>query len=287
MEVFKLKKTSCGIILTLILLLSFIGCKTSNTAATTYNKDNLIIHYIDVGQADSILIQIDNKNLLIDAGNKDDSDKLIKYLKDQGVSKLDYVIATHPHEDHIGGMASVVKKYDIGKFYAPKKLSNTATFENMVLALRGKNLKINEAKPGDTLNLGKNVDCKILAPNSSEYDNINNYSVVVKLTYGNTRFLFTGDAHKLNEKEMLSKGYDLSSDVLKVGHHGSSSSSSKEFLDKVKPKIAIISCGKNNDYGHPHKETLDELNQRKIKIYRTDKDGTIVLESDGKNINKK
>jgi len=283
----KIFKSSCGIILTLIILFSFIGCNTSDTTATTYNKDNLIVHYIDVGQADSILIQINNKNLLIDGGNRDDDDTIMKYLKKQGVAKLDYIIATHPHEDHIGGMASIIKKFDIGKFYAPKKLSTTATFENMVLALKNKNLKINEAKPGDTLNLGKNVECKILAPNSAEYDNLNNYSVVIKLTYGNTSFLFTGDAHKLNEKEMLSKGYDLSSDVLKVGHHGSSSSSSKEFLDKVKPKIAIISCGKNNDYGHPHKETLDELNKRKIKIYRTDKDGTIVFESDGKKITKK
>jgi len=283
----KILKTGCGFILTLIFLISLVGCNASNTSAAVYNKDNLIVHYIDVGQADSILVQINNKNLLIDGGNRDDGDKIIKYLKKQGVSKLDYVIATHPHEDHIGGMASIVKKFDIGKFYAPKKLSNTATFENMVLALREKKLKINEAKAGDTLNLGKNVDCKILAPNSAEYDNLNNYSAVVKLTYGNTKFLFTGDAHKQSEREMISKGYDLSSDVLKVGHHGSSSSSSKEFLDKVKPKIAIISCGKNNDYGHPHKETLEELNKRKIKIYRTDKDGTIVFESDGKNINKK
>lgn len=283
----KFTKTFCGFILVLILFINLIGCNYNDTTAATYNKDNLIVHYLDVGQADSILIQINNKNLLIDGGNREDGDSIIKYLKKQGVEKLDYVVATHPHEDHIGGMAAVVKKFDIGKFYAPKKLSPTKTFENMVLALKEKNLKINEAKPGSSLNLGKNVECKILAPNSAEYDNLNNYSVVIKITYGNTKFLFNGDAHKLSEKEMLSKGYDLSADVLKVGHHGSSSSSSKEFLDKVNPKIAIISCGKNNDYGHPHKETLDELNKRKIKIYRTDKDGTIVLESDGKKIIKK
>ena len=287
MEVFNLKKIISGFILVLISLISFAGCDLSNTTATTYNKDNLIVHYIDVGQADSILIQINNKNLLIDGGNRDDGDKIIKYLKSQGVEKLDYVVATHPHEDHIGGMASIIKKFSIGKFYAPKKLSDTATFENMVIALKEKSLKINEAKPGDTLNLGKNIECKILAPNSAEYDNVNNYSVVIKLTYGNTKFLFAGDAQKISEKEMLSKGYDLSTDVLKIGHHGSSSSSTKEFLDKVNPKIAIISCGKNNDYGHPHKETLAELNKRKIKIYRTDIDGTIVFESDGKKVTKK
>jgi len=274
--------------LTLIFIFTLIGCSSSNATAPTYNKNNLIVHYIDVGQADSILIQVNNKNLLIDGGNKDDGEKIIKYLKAQGVTRLDYVIATHPHEDHIGGMASIIKKFELTKFYAPKKLTNTATFENMVLALKNKKLKINEAKPGDSLNLGKNVTCQILAPNSSDYgDNLNNYSVVVKLTYGNTKFLFTGDAQKQSEKELLAKGYDLASDVLKVGHHGSSSSSTKEFLDKVQPKIAVISCGKNNDYGHPHKEILDELKKRKIKVYRTDTAGTIVFESDGKNINKK
>jgi len=287
-HLFRFVKNYSKIMLALIFIFTLIGCKSSNATTPAYNKSNLIVHYIDVGQADSILIQINNKNLLIDGGNKDDGDKIIKYLKGQGVTKLDYVIATHPHEDHIGGMASIIKKFDLGKFYAPKKLNSTDVFKNMVLALKNKNLQIIEAKAGASLNLGKNVNCEILAPNSSDYgDNLNNYSVVVKLTYGDTKFLFTGDAQKQSEKEMLKKGYDLSSDVLKVGHHGSVSSSSKEFLDKVQPKIAIISCGKDNDYGHPHKETIDELKKRKIKIYRTDKDGTIVFESDGKNITKK
>lgn len=277
-------------IITALLLSVFIfaACSSSNSTVDTSNtdtKNSIKISYIDVGQGDSALIQVNGKNLLIDAGTNESTNKLISYLDKQNIKKLDYVVATHPHEDHIGGMDTVIKKYDIGQFYAPKKLTNTKTFESMISALKSKNLKINVAKAGVNLDLGKNVKCEMVAPNSDNYgDNLNNYSAVIKITYGNSKFLFTGDAEKLNEKEILDKNYDISSDVLKVGHHGSSSSSSKSFLDKVSPKIAIISCGKNNDYGHPHRETINELTKRKIQIYRTDVDGTIVLKSDGNKI---
>ena len=276
------------IALVLILLLTFAGCSPVNTNTinnyNTTNKNKLIVHYIDVGQADSILVQVNGKNLLIDAGNRDDGSKVVAYLQKQDVKKLDYVIATHPHEDHIGGMSDVIKKYPIVDFYAPKKTNNTKVFENMINALNGK--KIKTAKAGVELDLGENVKCEMLAPNSSDYDDLNDYSAVVKLTYGDKKFLFMGDAEKLSEKEMLNNNLDLSCDVLKAGHHGSSTSSSKEFLDKSSPKIAVISCGKNNDYGHPHKETLAEFKKRNVTVYRTDIDGTIVLTSDGKKINK-
>lgn len=275
-------------ILSIILLfaLLFTGCQTvnSNEAFSSKNVDKLVIHYIDVGQADSILIQVNSKNLLIDAGNNDDKDKIISYLQKQGVKKLDYVIATHPHEDHIGSMSAVIKKFPIGDFYAPKVTNTTKTFENMITALNGKKVKI--AKAGVELNLGENVKCEMLAPNSDKYEDLNNYSAVIKITYGDNKFLFMGDAEKLSENEILSKNFDISSDVIKIGHHGSSSSSSKVFLDKVSPKIAVISCGRNNDYGHPHKETLSELKSRKITTYRTDIDGNIILISDGKKISK-
>jgi Predicted hydrolase (metallo-beta-lactamase superfamily) len=157
----------------------------------------------------------------------------------------------------------------------------------MVNALKAKSIKINTAAAGVSLDLGKNAKCEMLAPNGTNYgDNLNNYSAVIKITYGNSKFLFMGDAEKLSEKEMLNKNYDLSCDVLKLGHHGSSSSSSKAFLDKASPKIAIVSCGKNNDYGHPHKETLSEMKKRNIQVYRTDVDGTITLISDGNKISK-
>lgn len=271
----------------LILIISITGCSSSIVSENSSNSENIMkVSYIDVGQGDSILVQVNNKNLLIDAGPNDSTDKLISYLDKQNIKKLDYVVATHPHEDHIGGMDVVVDKYDIGEFYAPKKTANTRTFESMVKALKDKNLKITPAKAGISLDLGENVKCEMLAPNSTTYEEVNNYSAVIKITYGSSKFLFTGDAEKLSEEEILNKNYDVSADVLKVGHHGSSTSSSKAFLDKVSPKIAVISLGENNDYGHPHRETTNELKKRNIQVYRTDVDGSVVLISDGQKISK-
>ncbi|MGE5628888.1 MAG: ComEC/Rec2 family competence protein [Solirubrobacterales bacterium] len=281
-----MKIKTLSLIMLLVLLLT--GCNSPPASNTiTDNPDILKVDYIDVGQGDSILIQLNGKNMLIDAGTNESQGKLLAYLKNQNIRKLDYVIATHPHEDHIGGMAEVIKSFEIGAFYAPKKVANTKTFEDMVNALKSKNLKIDTAKEGVVINFGSNANCLMLAPNSENYEDVNNYSAVIKLTYKNTSFLFTGDAQKLSEKEMLDKGLDLSCDVLKVGHHGSSTSSSAAFLDKASPKVAVISCGKNNDYGHPHKQTVTTLKKRNIKIYRTDVDGTVLIESDGKNIVKK
>lgn len=270
-----------------MVLIFSTGCSTDSSIsymAVSPDKNKLIVHYIDVGQADSILIQVNGKNMLIDAGNREDGDMVVTYLKKQGVKKLDYVLATHPHEDHIGGMSAVIKNFTISDFYAPKKTQNTKTFEDMITTLKGKQIKI--AKAGVELDLGENAKLQMLAPNADNYSDLNNYSAVVKLTFGNNKFLFMGDAEKLSEKEILDNNFDVSCDVLKVGHHGSSSSSSKEFLDKTSPKSVVISVGKNNDYGHPHKETLTEFKKRNYTIYRTDIDGTVVLTSDGKIIKK-
>lgn len=285
----KFIKKYCSILSLLFIAIFFIsGCAAKNTSSTESKvvSSQLKVHYIDVGQGDSALIQVNGKNLLIDAGTNESTSKLIGYLSKQNIKKIDYIVATHPHEDHIGGMSAVIKKYDIGKFYAPKKLANTKTFENMTNALKSKNMKIETAKAGVKLDLGNNTKVEMVAPNNDKYEDVNNYSIVLKVTHGNSKFLFTGDAEKLSEKEILSKNYDISADVLKVGHHGSVSSSSKEFLDKVNPKIAIISCGKGNSYGHPHKETMNELKKRNIQVYRTDVNGTIVLISDGTKISK-
>jgi competence protein ComEC len=272
----------------LLLIIFYIsGCSSLKVddISKAVNTDNIMkVTYIDVGQGDSILIQVNGKNLLIDAGPNESTDKLLSYLGKQDIKKLDYIIATHPHEDHIGGMTSVIKKYNIGKFYAPKKITNTKAFEDMVKSLKSKQLKINVASAGVHLDLGKNAKCEMIAPNEMNYENLNNYSAVLKITYGKVKFLFTGDAEKLSEDEILSKNYDISCDLLKIGHHGSSSSSSKSFLDKASPKIAVISCGKNNDYGHPNHKTVDALEKKKMQIYRTDVDGSIVLISDGKKI---
>ncbi|MVX63293.1 MBL fold metallo-hydrolase [Clostridium chromiireducens] len=244
-------------------------------------EENLKIHYIDVGQGDSELIQIDGKNILIDAGTSDK--KALNYLKSIGITSLDYVIATHPHEDHIGSMDDVINNCNVRTFYAPKVTATTKTYENMVKALKSKNLKINVPKVGDELNVGK-ATLTFLAPNSSKYEDMNNYSIVIKLKYGNKNFIFMGDAEDVSEKEILGKQLDIRADILKVGHHGSHSSTTQAFLDQVNPKYAVISCEKGNDYGHPHKETIDRLKGKNINVFRTDLQGTIIATSDGKEI---
>lgn len=281
--IFTFKKRFLSLIIIFIFVLSIVGC-TKATIGNPPDPNNLVIHYIDVGQGDSILVQVNNINMLIDAGNSEDGSKVVRYLQKQGVKKLHYIIATHPHEDHIGGMSLIIKNFEIGKFYAPKIMSSTKAFEQMINALKSKSLKINEAKYGVLLNLGSNIDCEVIAPNSNKYDNINNYSAVIKLNYGLTNFLFMGDAENISEKEIIKSGFNIKSNVMKIGHHGSSSSSLIELLDLVSPEFAIISCGKNNDYGHPHKLTLDKLKQKNITVYRTDLIGTIVLQSDGTKI---
>lgn len=273
------------VIITVFLMLTLTACDSSTVNSPNSNENkNVKIHYIDVGQGDSTLIQVRDKNILIDAGPRSSAEDLVKYLKDINIQKLDYVIATHPHEDHIGGMVSIIKTFKIGEFYAPKKTATTKTFENMIKELQNKKLKIQVAKAGNEISLNSNSKLEFLAPNNSDYEEINDYSAVTKLTYENNSFIFMGDAERLSEKEILQKGSNVKAQVIKLGHHGSSTSSSKEFLDKVDPKYAIISCGKNNDYGHPHKETINELKNRNIKYFRTDTNGTIVLYSDGKNI---
>lgn len=256
----------------------------ADTSGTFNNSgEQLKIHYIDVGQADCILLQQGNENMLIDAGNNDDEKTIKNYLQSIGVNEFKYVIGTHPHEDHIGSMDYIMNSFKVGKIYFPKASSTSKTFENFVNAVKNKNMQFTEPKVGDTFNLGQ-AKCTILAPNSSQYDELNNYSIVLKVEFGNNSFLFTGDAEDVSEKEMLSKGFDLKADVLKVGHHGSSSSTTREFLNAVNPKYAVISVGKGNKYGHPNDETIQKLHAKGIEIYRTDESGTIVATSDGNNI---
>lgn len=254
---------------------------------------NLQIHFIDVGQADSILIKQDNNYMLIDGGNNEDGDMLVKYLKEQGVEKLDYIIATHPHEDHIGGLDDVLNEFDTDLVLMPDKITTTKTFEDFLLAIKnrqdiknknGENVTLKKVpKLEEKYNLG-NASFVIYAPNSSSYDELNNYSIVIKLSFGNNAFLFTGDAEKLSEKEMLDKNYDLKADVLKIGHHGSSTSTSDEFLEAVSPKYAVLSVGEDNSYNLPKKTVMDKFENNNIPVYRTDEQGTIILNSDGTNI---
>ena len=262
-----------------------VPTSTVNTllSAVNTNTSLLKVHYIDVGQADSILIENNGKFALIDGGNNADGNLVVNYLKSKGVSKLDYVIATHPQEANIGGLDDVINNFSIGKVIMPKATTTTKTYEDVLTAIRNKGLTITLPKTGDKYSIG-GATFTILAPNSESYDSLNNYSVVVKLTYLNNSFLFTGDAETLSENEMINKGLDLKADVLKVGHHGSSTSTSQGFLDRVNPKYAVVSVGKDNSYGHPNKTVMDRLQSKNINIYRTDESGTIIATSNGNNI---
>jgi competence protein ComEC len=252
-----------------------------NAPVKTETLGDIKIHYIDVGQGDSELIQIDGKNILIDAGTSDK--KALEYLKSEGVTTLDYVIATHPHKDHIGSMDNVIDSCRIGTFYAPKVSTTTNAYENMINSLGSKNIKLSVPKTGDQITIG-NAVITFLAPNSDTYEDINNYSIVVKLKYGNNSFIFMGDAQALSENEMLTRQLDVQADVLKVGQHGSDTSTSQEFLNKVNPKYAVISCGKDDSYQHPNQTTIEKLNAKKIEVFRTDLDGTIIATTNGRDI---
>lgn len=283
-----LKKLLLLILILILVQLSLISCSTlKSTSGET--SSNMTVHFIDVGQGDSILINVNNKNLLIDAGPRDSREKLFSYLNSLKLKNLDYVIATHPHEDHIGNMFEVIKRYNIGKFYAPKVQASTGVFEKMVEELIIKKLKINIIKANTTsINLGNNTSVSILSPTKDNYgDNTNNYSPIIKITHGNNSFLFTGDAEKEAEKEALLNNIDISANVLKIGHHGSTTSTSTEFLNSVNPSIAVISVGSNNTYNHPNKQIIKLLEEKNISIFRTDKEGSIVIYSDGINLNKK
>jgi competence protein ComEC len=245
----------------------------------------LSVHFVDVGQADSILVQTPGgHNMLVDAGNNADADTVTSYLARQGVKKVDVLVGTHPHEDHIGAMDVVIERYPIGKIYMPKVSATTKTFKDVLLAIKDKGLKVSSPVPGNTIDLDPAVKVEILAPNSPRYKDLNNYSIVLKVTYGKTSFLLTGDAERESESEILAKGYNLKADLLKVGHHGSNSSTSAAFLKAVAPKFAIISVGADNKYGHPSQTTIKRLQRAGIKIYRTDLNGTIVATSDGQKI---
>lgn len=266
-----------------------------NTDVTPHpatGENLLVAEFLDVDQADCELIFLpDGKILLIDAGNRGDGEEIVSYLKGKNISKIDYVVATHPHADHIGGMSDVIDSFEIGKIFVPRVASSdvptTKTYEDFLTSVQNKGLKLSAAKAGTTLFEGADYKADCFAPCSDDYKEINDYSVVIKLSYGIHSFLFTGDAEILSENEMLNAGYNLNSDVIKLGHHGSHSSSSEEFLKAVSPSYAVISCGEGNDYDHPHDETLEALANLNgpPKTLRTDLDKTIIFKADGKTEN--
>lgn len=260
------------------------GCtKTEAIPAETPTVTNgvLQVHFLDVGQADSALIvSPSGESILIDGGNNDDGSAVVSYLKSHGVKELSAIVATHPHEDHIGGLDSVLQSIPVKSVYLPNASANSKTFEDFIAAVKSSGAKRIQAKEGVNLDI-PDLTGIFLAPNNSSYEELNNYSAVLKVTYGKISFLFEGDAEDISEAEMLKNGQDLKATVLKVGHHGSQSSTTSKFLQAVSPQLAIISVGIDNDYGHPTPTVLDRLAKAGVEVYRTDQTGTVVVTTDG------
>lgn len=288
MTSFKKKKVN-KYLFYIVLLLSFFAYLYISYGDNSHNPINLSkdelkgikITYFDVGQADSILIQTNNENMLIDAGNNSDGSNLVAYLKNEEINNFKYVVGTHAHEDHVGGMDDIIYNFNIEHFYMPDVISTTKTFEDILDALENKQVRFETPNIDDTFNLGEATIKVIYIGKDS--NNLNNTSIVLKLKYKNAEFLFMGDLEKDIEKQLLDK--DIKADILKVGHHGSNTSSSKEFIEKVKPSISVISVGNNNKYNHPNKSTLDILNKNNSRVLRTDELGTIIVTSDGFKVN--
>ncbi|NLB18954.1 MAG: MBL fold metallo-hydrolase [Syntrophomonadaceae bacterium] len=261
-----------------------------DVASTVQEKDyitdqRLVVHFLDVGQADSILIELPNQEImLIDAGNNDDGPMVEAYLTELGISTIHYLIGTHPHEDHIGGLDDIIKSFDIGTVYMPRVAHTTGTYQDVLQAIKDKGLKVKSARANLSIIDTSDLQIQMIAPVSSEYNDLNQYSAVIKISYYDQSFLFAGDAGWESEQEMMDSGMNLQADVIKVGHHGSRYSTSADFLQAVGPELAVITCGAGNDYNHPHRQTITRLSQADVQVLRTDQRGTIIISSDGKDL---
>ena len=268
------------IFISLLLCLNLAACGAPAPSAPPADGGALEVHFIDVGQADSALVLCGDAAMLIDGGNAADSDLVYTYLKNLGVDRLDYVVATHAHEDHVGGLAGALNYAAADTALCPVTSYDSKAFGSFVKYLGDTGITV--PAPGDTYSLG-GASFTVYGP-ISETGETNNTSIVLKLTYGETSFLFTGDAEREEEQDILDAGYDLSATVLKVGHHGSATSTSYPFLREIMPRYAVISCGEGNSYGHPDGDTLSRLRDAGVTTYRTDMQGTVVCTSDGTDV---
>jgi len=244
--------------------------------------DALTISVLDVGQGDSVFIELPGgETVLIDAGEGKYADGIISYINSAGYSTLNYVVATHPHADHIGGMAKVLRAFDVVNVYMPKLSHTTVTFEKLLDTIEQKGLTIKTAKAGVVCFESEELRVEFIAPVADSYKNLNNSSAVMLLSYGGRRFVFMGDAETEAERDIMDNTSNLNVDWIKLGHHGSGTSSGDEFLRWLSPSFAVISVGKGNDYHHPAKNTLKKLRDQGIQIWRTDEDGAVVFSCDG------
>ncbi len=244
---------------------------------------------VDIGQGDSIFIQCDGKNMLVDSGPVEGKDDLIEFLQSKKIKKLDYVLVTHQHADHIGGMPEVLKNFDVDQFIMyelPEKMVPTSkAYKKLLTSLLDHDITVKAANDmvGESFMLG-DAKITVLGPIDGDTDNLNNLSVVTRVEYGDTAFILSGDAEKSEEKDIIKSGANLSADVYKVGHHGSKTSSTGKYLEAINPKYALISAGNDNSYNHPSEKTLEKLSERGIEYYITKEDGDITVTSDGTNI---
>lgn len=275
-----MKKRILPLLLALALLLSACGAVPQSPAKA---EGTLIVHFLDVGQADCALVELDGKYLLIDGGNKEDSQLVVSFLEQQGVEELEGVVCTHAHEDHVGGLPGVLAVYPAKAVYAPTKTYASKVFDDFVYYTDQQGLEITIPEPGDSIPM-EGLDIQVLGPVKS-YAETNDTSLVLRIAFGETVFLFTGDMETAAEDDMLdywdSQPQLLEADVLKVGHHGSDTSTGYRFLRQVAPEYGVISVGTDNSYGHPNEAPLSRLNQAEVTVLRTDTLGTITATSDG------
>lgn len=275
-----------AVIFIIICAVAYINGENKLNSRATYDipENAIAVHFLDVGEGDSAFVEFpDGECMLIDSSTEGYGETVIDAVSGYGYDRIDYIVASHPHSDHIGSMSQIIDNFDIGALYMTDAQGTSDDFDELMNSVDEKDITVNDAVCGETIKCGS-AQVEFLAPSDGEYDDLNNYSAVLKISYGDDSFLFTGDAEFDEENELLETSMnDLDCDVLKVGHHGSSYSSSDAFLDAVSPKYAVISCGAGNSYGHPHSETISRLNDHDAEIYRTDVMGDITIISDGNN----
>lgn len=270
-------------VMILIILLSILILNIPTNIFKIKNKDELIVHFINVNHGDAILIQQGDHYMAIDGGKESDENTLRKYYSSLGIKKLDYVISTHCHEDHMGSLDFLIGKYEIGKLYVSNSKLQSKTYNNFMKVANKKHINLIVPNQGETFMLGKAI-CTIIAPKENEYKQVNDYSLIVRIEFKNKSFLFMADAETLTEDEIMGGNLNIKSDVIKIGHHGSGTSTSDKFLDAVSPKYAIISVGANYEIKHPRLKIMQRLQDRNIVVYRTDENGNVIATTDGYNI---
>jgi len=263
----------------LVLVFAIVYNVVGLRQVSTLGENDIMVTFLDVGQGESILIRTNTHAVLIDGGEHRYRNVILDYLRMADVRHIDYVIATHPHSDHIGGLIAVLSSVSVGQVIMPDVTHNTTTFENFIAVIENRAIPIRLAQVGDMIQAGI-INLKVLAPYGT-HARLNDMSVVVRMEHGQTSFLFTGDAESASERQMVSSGMNLSSNVLNIGHHGSHTSTTESFLNAVSPDIAVISLGRNNQFGHPHREVINRLESQNITILRTDELGTIQMITNG------